>query len=85
MIVNETYLSICSGATFNYNITRLYYAQASLQSSGACKDQNLISNILKVAFYRKFDQRLEFYDNSINLLFSGIFNSNASSDVSIAV
>lgn len=44
-----------------------------MQSPGACKDQNVISNVQKVAFYRKFDQRLELYDNAINLLFSAIF------------
>lgn len=67
-----TELTICSGAIFTYKIEGLYWISMKLSSKGDCKDENLLKNIATVRFYQRYENTLQLYDSSINLLFTAI-------------
>lgn len=58
MVANESALSLCSGAIFNFKISALYRIKVSLLSQGGCKDQNVIKSVVNTTFYRKFDSKV---------------------------
>lgn len=73
-IADGSQLSICAGAIFNYKITALYHISISLVSQGGCSNQELLSNVQQIAYYQKFEDRLQLYDTNINILFTAIFS-----------
>lgn len=72
LLAYGTELTICSGAIFSYTIEGLYWISIKLSSKGGCTDDNLLKNIVKVKFYQKYENTLQLYDSSINLLFSAV-------------
>ena len=76
MVADGDFVQVC-GSTFAYHLKEPYSITVKNIASGSCSDGAVLADFARVAYFRKFDNRIEFYDRGVNLILSGKEDPNA--------